>query len=322
MKNKFLGILVLFLSLVSCTEDNDAEKNGIQITKDDVNIQLVKTDFSVVDIDFIDKNNGFVIDTKGSILSTENSGANWKLLYESDYELLDIQFLSKKTGYVLAKANHRQSYFLLKTSDYGKSFQKTAIPNGTDLTRVFFINDNVGFVLGKHILRTADNGLNWTEPNLDFNVWSDILKRSNDELYVCGLRGAFLKSTNQGKDWEKIDLGINSHLYKIQSFGDYFYFLGQTFGRTNISKTKEYELLASVFNFHIYEVNIIVGFGKQYSTEGCFSEGAMFISNNGGKNWETTTFSEFGIIRNIDFTDLKNGFCVGGGKLGKITILK
>ena len=88
--------------------------------------------------------------------------------------------------------------------------------------------------LGNHILKTDDNGLSWSELNLDFNIWGDIIEKSNGELYACGLNGTFLKSTTTGSYWQQIDLGINSHLYQIQPFQEIFYFRGQSITKTNI----------------------------------------------------------------------------------------
>lgn len=308
--NKIFAYIIIFLTLAACSKDDDTENNENQLTNENIDIQLTNVDFGITDIDFIDINVGFIIDNKGRILNTENSGVDWNILYTSNYELLDIQFITKQFGYILAKTPNEQSYFLLKTSDYGVSFQETTIPNGSDLRKIYFTNNNLGFVLGNHILKTVDNGSNWTELNLDFNIWSDLIEKSNGELFVCGLNGTSLKSTDSGSNWEQIDLGINSHLYEIQPFQELFYFLGQNIVKTNISITQEFEIPAYVRDFQVYQENIVVGFGEQYPEQGFFPKGAMFISNNSGKNWETTIFNDFNRIRVVDFVDSNNGFGV------------
>jgi len=173
--NKIFTYIIIFLTLTACSKD-DMENNVIQLTNENIDIQLTNVNFGITDIDFLNINDGFIIDNQGRILNTENSGVDWNLLYTSNYELLDIQFITKQYGYVLAKTQNEQSYFLLKTSDYGESFQETSIPNGSDLKKIYFTNNNIGFVLGNHILKTVDNGSNWTELNLDFNVWNDLIE--------------------------------------------------------------------------------------------------------------------------------------------------
>ncbi|MDB4199262.1 hypothetical protein N9752_02920 [Polaribacter sp.] len=296
------------MTLTACSKDDYTENDEIQLTNENIDIQLTNVNFGIADIDFIDINYGYIIDNQGRILNTENSGDDWNLLHTSNYELLDIQFITKQNGYVLAKTSNEQSYFLLKTSDYGESFQETSIPNGSDLRKIYFTNNNIGFVLGSHILKTVNNGSNWTELNLDFNVWGDLIEKSNGELYACGLNGTFLKSTNTGVNWEQIDLGINSHLYQIQPFQDIFYFRGQNITKTNIETTQEFEIPAYIKDFKIYKENIVIGFGEQYPEQGFYPRGAMYISNNSGDNWETTIFNEFNRIRVVDFIDSNNGF--------------
>lgn len=149
--NKIYVYIIIFLTLTACSKDDCTGNNEIQLTNENIDIQLINVNFRAVDIDFIDINEGFIIDNQGRILNTENSGVDWNLLYTSNYELLDIQFLNKQYVYVLAKIPNKESYVLLKTSDFGESFQETSIPNGSDLRKIHFTNNNIGFVLGNHI---------------------------------------------------------------------------------------------------------------------------------------------------------------------------
>jgi len=306
--NKILAYLIIVLTFTACSKDHITEKVEAQFTENNIDIQLTNLNFGLADIDFIDNNIGYVIDYQGRILSTENSGVDWNLLYTSNYELLDIQFVTKQYGYVLAKSQNELSYFLLKTADFGKTFQEMAIPNGSGLRKIYFKNNNVGFVLGNHILKTVDNGSVWTELNLDLNVWNDLVETKDGVFYACGLAGTFYKSTNTGDNWEQINLEINSHLYQIQPFQDFFYFLGQRLVKTNIGATQEFDIPAYINDFQVYKEKIVIGFGEQYPEQGYFPNGAIFISNNSGENWESTLFNEFNRIRVVDFVDSNNGF--------------
>lgn len=149
MKKTF-SYLIIILLLTTCSRNDDTETSEKPLTTENVDIQLTNVNFGLNDIDFLDKNIGFVVDSQGRILKTESSGANWNLLYESNYELLDIQFITQQYGYVLAKVQNEQSYFLLKTIDYGETFTEISIPNGSDLTKLYFTDNNTGFVLGNN----------------------------------------------------------------------------------------------------------------------------------------------------------------------------
>jgi len=320
--NRTLTYLILTLILVSCSKDDDSLNNKVQLTENNIDIQLTNVNFGIFDIDFINENNGFAIDTQGQILTTNNSGVDWTVLYSSEYELLDIQFISNQIGYVLAKIQNEQTFFLLKTSDYGQSFKVTSIPNGSDLNRIYFTNNNVGFALGNHILRTSDNGLNWDELELDFNVWNDLLEIGN-ELYACGLNGTLIKSTDLGVNWGQINLGINSHLYEIYPFQDIFYFRGQSIVKSSIGTTQEFEIPATLNDLHVYTNDITIGFGLQYPELGFFPDGAMFISNNSGKSWQTTLYDNFNSITKVDFVNSTIGYGIAYDWFnGKIYLIK
>jgi hypothetical protein len=322
MKKTFSCIIIILI-LTACSKDNDTENINIQFTEDNINIQLQNVDFGIADIDFLDANVGFIIDNQGRILNTENAGADWNLLYSTDYELLDIQFINRQYGYILAKIRNEQSYFLLKTSDYGHTFQESPIPNGSGLRKINFISNDVGFALGNHIMKTANNGSVWTELNLDFNVWSDLIETENGELYACGLNGTFFKSMNSGNNWEQINLGINSHLYQIEPFQNLFYFSGQNIVKTDTQSTQEFEIPAYISDLKVYKEKILVGFGEQYPEQGFFSRGAMFITNNSGKDWETKSFDNFNRIRVVDFISSNYGFGVADDLFnGKQYLLK
>ena len=66
-----------------------------------------------------------------------------------------------------------------------------------------------------------------------------------------------------------------------------------------------------------------MGFGEQFPEQGYFPRGAIFISNNSGKKWETTIFENFNTIRGIDFIDNSNGFGIADDQYrGKEYLIK
>lgn len=312
---KLLPFLIIILIFSACSKDDGSGIVINQLTIDNIDFEFKNVGFPLKDIDFLDENTGFVIDNQGQIQSTNNSGDDWNLLYTTNYELLDIQFLTQQNGFVLAKVKDKQEFFLLKTEDFGLSFQETAIPNGSGLDQIYFINNDIGFALGNHLLRTEDSGLTWTELNLDFNVWGDIIKKNNGELYACGLNGSFFKSVDKGKNWERIDLGIKSHLNQIEPFQDEFYFRGQSIVKTNITDTREFEIPAILTDLHVYKEDVLVGFGHRFPERGFAPEGAIFTSNDSGAKWEVTISKEFITLGKTDFIDANNGFGIANASL-------
>jgi photosystem II stability/assembly factor-like uncharacterized protein len=325
MRQTFYYILII-LFIFSCSTDNEINENEIDLAINDINIENTILDYHLKGIDFLDNDFGFAIDYQGVVFKTENSGLNWDILFSSNFDLIDIQFLNKNLGFVLGKNGN--DFSLFKTLDGGISFQETIIQGGSGLTKIFFINSDLGFILGNHILKTENSGNSWNEISLEFNVYRDIIKTENEEIYISGLRGTLLKSNNYGNNWELKNTNSESHIYEILPFENIFYLIGQGVIKTDFNTTIEFQPPSSIRGTHIFDKTTLIGFGERYPTLGIFPEAAIFISNDSGENWETTILSEYSRITVIDFIDSKNGFALGenlfSGKsyLIKIKILK
>lgn len=235
MKKAF-NYLVIILFIFSCSKNDEIDENDIiDLLITNINIENIILDYKLKEIDFVDNNFGFAIDTQGKILKTDNAGLNWTLLFSSSFDLIDIQFQNKNSGFVLGKIGNEFS--LLKTLDGGITFKQTRIQGGSDLTKVFFINSNLGFVLGNHVLKTQNSGNSWTEIDLGFNIYSDVVKTDNEEIYLSGLNGTLLKSVNYGNSWKLKNLNSESHIYEILPFENIFYLIGQSVIKTDFNQT-------------------------------------------------------------------------------------
>lgn len=319
MKKPF-NYLVIILFIFGCSKNDEIDENDIDLLITNISIENIILDYKLRDIDFLDNNFGFAIDTEGEIFKTENAGINWTVLFSSSFDLIDLQFLNKNTGFVLGKNGNEFSIF--KTFDGGATFEETRIQGGSDLTKVFFINSNLGFVLGNYLLKTENSGNSWTEIDLEFNIYSDIIKTDNEEIYLSGLRGTLLKSTNYGNSWKLKNLNSESHIYEILPFENIFYLIGQSVLKTDFNKTTEFQ---TPFNIktHIFDKTTLIGFGESYYTQGFFPNGAISISNNSGKSWETTIFSDYTRIYAINFIDSKYGFALADNLVkGKSYLMK
>lgn len=304
---KILLLILTILLFSNCSKNDDHTKRADLISEDNFDIKKISLDFSIVDMDFLDKNVGYAIDYQNRILITRDSGNNWNELYVTNYELLDIQFINLEEGFILAK--NGEDFILLNTSNGGVTFQERIIQNGGELTKLYFVNSELGFALGNHIVKTKNSGASWNEINLEFNVYRDMIKIDNT-IYTSGLRGTFLKSEDDGDNWEKINLETDSHIYEIKPFQNLFYLRGQSLLKTDLKNTQEFSIPGLINKTHIYNENVVIGFGEQYPEQGYFQSGAMFISNNSGKTWITTIFNDFNRITVTDFIDANYGFAI------------
>ncbi|KAA3615590.1 MAG: T9SS C-terminal target domain-containing protein [Calditrichaeota bacterium] len=137
------------------------------------NWSLQKFTYSILDIQFIDKNNGFAVcrgigfhALLGLVLITDDGGVSWKV--NSNISGVSSFFNNDQTGFILSD-NH-----IYKTNDFGSRwkvvYENNFDENGYDLRGkdIFFTDDDLGWAVGKSssvdrpiILGTSDGGENW-----------------------------------------------------------------------------------------------------------------------------------------------------------------
>ena len=192
--------------------------------------------------------------------------------------IVDITFTDSLNGCAITnKLSLADTSFILKTSNGGDNwlivYRETT--NYSSLSRVQFINQNTGFVVGYiphyYILKTTNAGLNWFYSNApgDF-VISDISALNEDTIWVCGSNGfydAVLRTTNGGTSWQQ----------------------QHTWG--------------SLQNTNIYMYNTRIGFASLSFPAG------IWKTTNGGLNWSNVINESF---NKMYFIDSLNGWKTNG----------
>lgn len=304
MKRSICILIFLILLINSCDRDNETNSDK-KISFDNIIIEKKLLNFSPKKLDFLDKNIGYVIDNTNKILKTTDGGNSWNEVYQSTFEIIDIQFITEAKGFLLGKNGN--VFLLFTTNNGGQTFQENTINSGFDLTKIFFLDSNLGFALGKEIKRTQDGGISWSAVNTSFNVFNDIIKYNN-QLYVSGLNGFFSKSNDDGINWSTININSDSHIYSIIPIENSFYLIGQKIIYTNLTTTKQNLMPANFTGSHVFDKNIIIGFGESYPTAGYYARATLYLSNNYGKNWETKISNDFNRYSSIDFINRNQGF--------------
>ena len=242
-------------------------------------------------------------------LSTASNGCapllvipNWKTtVYCQD--LIDIRngsisFPSENIGY----AGGLRGGFI-KTIDGGKSWSKLKLPTSNHIGSVYFLNENIGWVIGTAmsgcldvdcnkgniLLKTEDGGLTWDKhfinnqdgllQNLHFfdqnNGWAIKYTESKAQAEL-------VKTTDGGINWIIVDLPVGSNYdSKIQFLNNDVAF---TFGENGhllktASRGQDWESLSTPledlrdFYFVSESLGFITGHTQAYKT------------TDGGKNW-------------------------------------
>jgi photosystem II stability/assembly factor-like uncharacterized protein len=173
---------------------------------------------------FIDSNNGWICGDGGLILKTTNGGDTWTIQAAlTAYYLLGIWFNDANTGWICTSFNGE----IWKTTDGGNNWSyKYETPSNEHLSRIQFVNDNVGWAVGDGglILKSTDGGESWFEQNsgtgkafFGFSFYNNI------HGFVVGQDENILRTTDGGNNWIIDRSGSTPKLYAV-------YFLDQNFG--------------------------------------------------------------------------------------------
>ena len=123
---------------------------------------------------FLDKNRGWAVGSRGTLLATVDGGKSWQAESQPTVDVLrDIYFTDDQNGWLLCEANlydlkskDDPRTYLMQTSDGGANWKRINI-QGADvnvrLVRVIFRRGR-GWVFGEEgaIFTTRDSGVTWT----------------------------------------------------------------------------------------------------------------------------------------------------------------
>ena len=134
------------------------------------------------DVFVLDENTIFAVGDRGTLLYSDNAGADWEIthrLADISENIVDIQFVSDQKGFLLANKYLLDDYWnfvyssskILFTEDSGMHWQLIAEFDSLRLNDLFFIDENIGWAVGYKggsvgtltgmVIKTADGGYNW-----------------------------------------------------------------------------------------------------------------------------------------------------------------
>ena len=264
----------------------------------------------------VDKNEDiWIVGNHGIVLKIGEDFKTWHR-YETNVSnnLKSIFFNNEQEGWIVGDKNT-----VLKTVDFGNNWISKNIDVKGDFSSIFFVNNNVGWIVGtgelggflKHIsgkvpiiLNTTDGGENWHIQDITRNPLlkvfnfikyfftqsrglNDIYFFNNKIGWAVGMNRTIYKTTNSGKDWSFQGIENDNQFNLIY------------YNRRLMSK---YNITYSNFNairFIDNENGFIVG-----------SEGEIFITNNGGKNWYPENSGTKESLESIDY--IQNEIWVSG----------
>jgi photosystem II stability/assembly factor-like uncharacterized protein len=248
-------------------------------------------DSLLCDTTFVDRETGWAVGIKGTVIHTADGGKTWKTQSSgTEKNLFSVSFPDAKNGWIVGEFGT-----IIHTGDSGETWQSQSKGVDKELNGVCFVDALRGWVVGEFgtILYTADGGATW-EPQIckEIQTVDDMFSydwRPMPALYavhflnadtglIIGADGIILKTDDSGKKWRKLQSNCDVPLYGIEMLGNKGWIVG--------------------------------------------SRGLYLVSLDGGETWQVkdgllkTRFW----LKDVSFSDENNGWIVGAmGTLAQTT---
>jgi hypothetical protein len=280
------------------------------------------------DFRFIDENIGLVAMTGPLyLLRTTNGGYNWQTVlsgqFISQFDIID-------NICVYARGGNSNAYGMIYRSyDRGATWDSLPVANSWTCNGISFVNRDTGWVGGSadglpYLWRTTNRGVNWS-------VQSDNTGRGEVFFLKNKVSGEYIGwSQDYGDIWKTTNSGIIwFQLYNMVNQAG-FYFLDENTGfaatGNNMKKTTNgglnwatyymptsYNIITNYIGaYKIFNKDTIYGVGATRYFGGGRGRGIIWISTNGGVNWnfqQPDTAFQRGVFSGIDFANKDTGFC-------------
>ncbi|RLA93184.1 MAG: hypothetical protein DRG25_05020 [Deltaproteobacteria bacterium] len=244
---------------------------------------------------FQNNKTGWIVGESGLIVKTTDGGKSWlRQRVETEKALYDVTFVDNE-GWIVG-----QEGIILHSADGGKRWERQESDTEAALMSVFFLNKKRGFAVGEGgiILSTKDRGSTWKQYPLDLMSilpdsliergiispnFYDIFFLSNGKGWIVGDNGIVLFSSDGGKKWEVLRIGLYPSLFSVFFKDDSEgWTVGQngtilhTIDGGKIWRRLETKTEENLYNFCLDEnYGIVVG-----------DRGTILISRDGGRSWD------------------------------------
>ncbi len=263
-----LSILLLFLICFQTTRADWTKQNSNTLAW-------------LHDVYFLNEQNGWIVGSGGSYLTTNDGGKTWtKRKNFTDDTIRQIHFTDASNGWLLCERDlyslgaNAPSY-LLRTTNGGTDWERIEFTASQRkrITKIFFTKNGAGFALGEGgaIYAMSDDEKIWKRAPLPLRyLMFDGIFTDDSSGVIVGAGGSILFTGDAGLSWTKASI-FGSAEAKLNSI----FFINQRNGWT-------------------------VGGG-----------GKIFQTVNGGKIWREQKSNVTNDLTDIFFTDTAEGWAIG-----------
>jgi photosystem II stability/assembly factor-like uncharacterized protein len=272
--------------------------------------------YSLYDIQFIDSLHGWQCGT-WKIERTTDGGSTWQLQLDTFMvRWQSIFMLDQITGWAVSEmsAFGGTPGLIVHTTDGGATWAYQQNPTEYSLRGVFFSNSLNGVTVGDvaTLLRTTNGGQGWelATQAVSFESFLAVHVLDPSNVWVSGLEGSILHTSNAGREWIVLPSGRSKALKDIffvdvvcgWTVGDASTILRTSdSGQSWISQTSPVFADWASIDFSHYPVGWIVGGGQ------------LIKSIDGGNSWNDATNTIFASgTRDVQFTSPMMGWIMAG----------
>ncbi|MDD5361217.1 MAG: YCF48-related protein [Ignavibacteria bacterium] len=166
-------------------------------------------------VEYVTPTLAYIVSSGGTLQKSTNGGINWssQVITAPGASLYDINFTDSLKGYICGSSS-----IVLKTTNGGVNWTNTNAPGSYSFKSISFVDSSTGGAVtddGK-FLKTTNGGTNWTissPPPANYNGLNAIKYLPAGVIYLSGLYGNNMKSTDGGASWTSLVTGENTYIF-------------------------------------------------------------------------------------------------------------
>jgi photosystem II stability/assembly factor-like uncharacterized protein len=276
---------------------------------------------------FSDKDHGWAVGSRGTLLSTSDGGTSWQAKSQPTQDVIrDINFADGQNGWIVCErnvyelqSNDEARAYLMKTTDGGEHWQRVNL-RGADvdarIMRAIFRPGGRGWAFGEGgaIYTTRDSGASWFKlqvPTRYLLLGGAFIDENSG--WLVGAGSTILQTSDGGETWHHSRLPnatntrINATSFVDGRLGWAVGSGGAIYRTVNGGRSWQFQtsgVLADLLDVKF--VDAVEGWAVG-------AEGTVLHTNDGGLHWRLESSGTPHTLERIFFTDRSHGWAVGFG---------
>ncbi len=201
---------------------------------------------------------------------------------------------------------------LLKSSDYGNTFETLATGNQEDIQAIHFLDNNVGFLLQDvNLYKTTNAGQNWLIAHVFNEVPLAFHFLTNQDIYISCENGEAYKSNDGGQTFIAMNTASNRDLYAIGFSNQQIGYAG---GKNNTSLYTTNAGASFTSNMIPDNEDIFdIYFANPNSAWACGTGGTVYHTSNANGPWVSQTAPSQNDFESVFIMNNSIGWICGNG---------